>query len=225
MLPIQKINYGPLVYEPEEAKVVVSAITCTAPEKGRWHEYTLEGQIMNLETKQTEYKQELNEFKTETDQEYQLLNSTITDLKDKLGNPPLPDQCTNYKELTSSKRRLDAPISSSNAKCDKSGESSIQEDWQGEGFYRIGGGAGTKLGENNCSTSDYKYGSCGTHLGFHLMGGHPATPGQTVDRKANYYCTGGAHNDEVTIQVTNCGTYFVYNLKELRRCQLGYCTE
>ena len=134
----------------------------------------------------------------------------------------LPDQCRSYKQLTSSKRRFDAPNSRSNVNCDKSGHSKQQEDWQGEGFYRIEGGAGTKLSEN-CSS--YKYGNCGTHLGFHLMGGHPATPGQTVDRKATNYGCIDSSNDDVYIQVTNCGTYFVYNLKELRRCDLGYCTE
>jgi hypothetical protein len=221
-LPIQKINYGPLVYEPEEAKVVVSNITCTAPEKERWHEYTFEGQIMNLETKQTEYKQELNEFKNENDQNYQLLNSTITDLMEKVKNPngPLPDQCTNYRKLTSSKRRFDAPIST--AKCDQFGKSNSQEDWQGKGFYRIEGDAGTKLSEN-CNS--YKYGNCGTHLGGHLIGGHPDVKGETVARTVaiGSKCTTGS--DKVDIKVTNCGNFYVYFLKEVGRCRLGYCTE
>ena len=64
----------------------------------------------------------------------------------------LPDQCRSYKQLTSSKRRFDAPNSRSNVNCDKSGQQTQQEDWQGEGFYRIEGGAGTKLSEN-CGSS------------------------------------------------------------------------
>ena len=65
MLPIQNINYGPLVYEPEEAEVVVSAITCKPPPIETWLEHTIEGQINNLRTEQAEFSTKLTKIEAE----------------------------------------------------------------------------------------------------------------------------------------------------------------
>ena len=150
------------------------------------------------------------------------IQQLIAGLKDKLENAHslLPDQCKNYKRLTTAKRRFDAPDAVDTAKCDQFGKSNSQEDWQGDGFYKIEGDAGTKLSEN---CSGYKYGNCGTHLGGHLIGGHPELIGQTVVRNVKF--EGCVYNNSIAIEVTNCGTFFVYHLKEVSRCALGYCTE
>ena len=101
--------------------------------------------------------------------------------------PPLPDQCSNYKKLTSSKRRFDQPTSG--VKCDFTGYSNVASDWDGEGWYRVEGSAGSQLRENY---SSWKYNHCGTNHGGHLTGGHPAVAGQTVTRTVcfNTTCTG-----------------------------------
>ena len=80
-LPVKKINYGPLVYEAEEAKVVVSAITCKPPALAKWSEHTTTGKFTTLKT---EFTQKLTETKDSHDENYQLLNTALENLKGKV---------------------------------------------------------------------------------------------------------------------------------------------
>ena len=49
-LPVKKVSYGPLVYEAEEAKVVISALTCEPPALEKWPEYTTTGKFRTVKT-------------------------------------------------------------------------------------------------------------------------------------------------------------------------------
>ena len=134
--------------------------------------------------------------------------------------PPLPDQCSNYKSLTSSKRHFN--YTTSDSKCDFTGNSDEASDWDGEGWYRVEGSAGSQLSEKY---SSWKYDSCGTDHGGHLTGGHPALAGQTVTRTVCFYknvCTGA---EKRSIKVTNCNGYYVYHLPQVSGCYRGYCTQ
>ena len=97
-------------------------------------------------------------------------------------------------------------------------------DWIGPGWYRIVGQAGTKLadeGRRGCSGGCL----CATHIGGLMQGTHPDLKGQTVTRRINFYEGSSSGSDDFDIQVTNCEDYFVYNLKNVGRCYLGYCTQ
>ena len=80
-LPVQKINYGPLVYEEEEAKVVISAITCKPPDSVNWPEHTTTGKFTTLKA---EFTQKIKETKEGHDENYQLLNTALDNLNEKV---------------------------------------------------------------------------------------------------------------------------------------------
>ena len=80
-LPVKKINYGPLVYEAEEAKAVVSAITCKPPALEKWLEHTTTGKFTALKT---EFAQKLKQTKDGHDEKYQLLNTALDNLNEKV---------------------------------------------------------------------------------------------------------------------------------------------
>ena len=92
----------------------------------------------------------------------------------------------------------------------------IGNDWDGPGWYRVVGGAGTQISEHVITTR--RDGVCGTHVGGWITGGHPSIPGENVVRKIQKY---GSHN----VDVTNCDGYMVYNLKGFGSCSYRYCTQ
>ena len=68
-------------------------------------------------------------------------------------------------------------------------------------------------------------GHCGTSVTSYLDTDHPATVGETV---AARYCFDNVPGTvicwkEYVGEVTNCGTYFVYYLVNVDKCNLGYC--
>ena len=114
--------------------------------------------------------------------------------------------------------------------CDKdatnTGSNPTSPDWVGFGWYRVTGQAVTLL-----STHAYtwKYnsandGTCGTHMGSHVTGTHPSTLGQTGTMKICFTlnCSG---NQEHNTDVTNCGSFYVYNLTGMSGCSWRYCTQ
>ena len=146
---------------------------------------------------------------------------------------PLPSQCVNYQSLTDPSRRfdfIDPAVQSSvnNAFCDNlSSSRPVSVDWAGASWYRIEGGAGTQLSEHGydwvCCGSGND-GTCGTHYGSHMIGGHPSLRGETVNRDICFglSCTNARGH---TIEVTNCDGFFVYNLVGVTSCSYRYCTQ
>ena len=147
----------------------------------------------------------------------------------------LPSQCVNYESLTDSSRRFDfvdpaVQSDSSKAFCDKgNGVSSSRptsNDWVGASWYRIEGGAGTQLSENGYDwVSGTNSGTCGTHVGSHMVGGHPNLAGATEIRSIYFGLSSSYHSYNHDIEVTNCNGFFVYNLIGMTGCSLRYCTQ
>ena len=147
----------------------------------------------------------------------------------------VPTQCFNYKVLTSSKRKFDLGklILAEQVQCDKipgrSDHSGTSSDWNGPGWYRVVGQAGTQLSEksyiyNAQTVNGITMYPCNTAAGGWLTGGHPRDLGDTVTRAVCFKndCYGSY---KITIEVTKCNGYFVYNLKEVPYCSRGYCTQ
>ena len=136
----------------------------------------------------------------------------------------LPDQCTNYNNLTSSTRRYDYQGSKSDWKCDRTGHRNQSPDWNGNGWYRIQDNAGTRI---SAKLDTSTRGECGTNRGGHLIGEHPIlSAGETFKQKVCFwqgYCQDSSFTRVITI--TNCGTYYVYYLTIISGCNYGYCTE
>merc|ERR1712008_168245 len=123
-----------------------------------------------------DFTQKLKEAKEANNENYQLLNTTLDNLKEEMdfSSMNLPNQCYNYKRLTSSERRFDHKSTVSNRKCDLTGRSYVASDWDGEGWYKVEGAAGYQLSEKY---SSWKRDHCGFWGGGHLTGGHPALAG------------------------------------------------
>ena len=92
-------------------------------------------------------------------------------------------------------------------------------DWKGAGWYRITGGAGTKLADFVVAEKH-----CGTSSTGWMSGGHPTVFQGEVTRIVNFYLHGERTWKTSSIKVINCNTHYVYYLEEVPHCQLGYCT-
>ena len=57
-------------------------------------------------------------------------------------------ECKNYKSLTDSTRKLNVPSAYNNKRADRLGLIYTSVDWQGEGWYRVMGNAGTRIPED-----------------------------------------------------------------------------
>ena len=115
-------------------------------------------------------------------------------------------ECSGYKWLTESNRNQ--KYSRREYNCD----SSLSTGW-----YRFGGGAGTKM-PTSC-VSVYR---CGTNAPGWMNGAHPTVADGMVTRKVCYHwsnCCALSNN----IEVVNCGLYYVYKLSRPPGCTLRYC--
>merc|ERR1712038_669907 len=128
----------------------------------------------------------------------------------------LPRQCSEYNELNSPTRKSTA---SQGETCDKSSHSNTSNDWKGAGWYRITGGAGTKLAD---SVVDKLH--CGTRATGWMAGGHPTAAAGEVTRTVNFNWDGNSAWQTRSIRVINCNTHYVYYLEETPVCRLTYCT-
>ena len=153
-----------------------------------------------------------------------------------LEHVPLPPQCSNYKSLTDPSRRfdfIDSGVKSEpwTAFCDKKNgfthSRNASDDWVGESWYRIEDGAGTELSEHGFDYSDVNYGTCGSQVGSHMVGGHPNSPGTTSTRSVHFGLDSWSqlNNYNHNIEVTNCNGFFVYKLVGMTFCSLRYCTQ
>ena len=116
------------------------------------------------------------------------------------------------------------------AKCDARGHST-KINGKSNQWYRFQAPAGNKMPDKPPSLSGNK---CGTYATGYLIGGHPTKAGQVVSRKVcfsyhGHKCYWKASNNPlyspVTVKVTHCGAFFVYQLPYTPSCNLRYCAE
>ena len=114
-------------------------------------------------------------------------------------------------------------------------------DWQGDAWYRVMSGAGTRIPEDpfmSVQTSDGSYPSNWAHCytfcpGYLPSGSHPKTPGELVENvKVCRNCNGKMCNSKVgnNVKIRHCGDYFVYHLRSLTLTTINnpvsrFCTE
>ena len=121
-----------------------------------------------------------------------------------------------YKELNLSTRKSTHGYGEV---CDQVSHKDTSTDWQGEGWYRITGEAGTKLADSR--VDPYR---CGTSATGWLTGGHPTVAQGEVARTVKFEWTDGKEW-KAYIKVINCNSHFLYYLVETPGCHIGYCTE
>merc|ERR1719474_2104318 len=109
----------------------------------------------------------------------------------------LPAQCYNYQELNSPTRK-----SSYTQTTSFSDDSSNARDWRRTQWYRVTGGAGTKLADTEVGERH-----CGVlHPGW-IVGGHPSVSQGEVSRRIQFQ-----NGWSMNAKIINCGSYYVYHL-------------
>ena len=92
---------------------------------------------------------------------------------------------------------------------------------QDDVWYRFQSAAGNKM-----PTTKPAFFSCGTFAPIWMDGTHPTVQDGTVKRKACAnlpYLTPLGCGRSYDINVRNCGTYYIYQLKQPKQCALSYC--
>ena len=121
---------------------------------------------------------------------------------------PQYKECFGYSWLRESDRNQ--KYSERDVKCDHRGLS--------PGWYRFGGGAGTKM-----PTSCVPKNRCGTHASGWMNGAHPTVAQGKVSRKVCYSYNGNCCWGSNNIEVVNCGLFYVYELIKPGACSYRYC--
>lgn len=119
-------------------------------------------------------------------------------------------ECNNYTVDTEADRSVSFPRGHSTYKCDRN--------TLAPGWYRFNGTAGSKM-----PTYCVPKRMCNTDATGWLSGGHPTLQEGAVSRSVCFHWGGNCCNWAVTIQVRNCGLFFVYQLVNPGNCQLRYC--
>ena len=120
---------------------------------------------------------------------------------------PQLKECFGYKWLNESNRNQN--YSGSIHNCDHS---------LSTGWYRFGGGAGTKM-----STSCVPRYRCGAQATGWMNGTHPTVAQGKVTRKVCYNWISNCCWHSNNIEVVNCGQYYVYKLSRPEYCYFRYC--
>lgn len=125
--------------------------------------------------------------------------------------PVIPFQCTNYTENSDATRSKN--YTGSIATCDQTTFSRAQ-------WVRFTGSSGDII-----PTSAVPDNRCGTHAAGWYSSEMPTNSFTTVNGTVCFSWSGNTCNWRSNIQVTNCGSYYVYYLTTPSVCQLRYCTE
>lgn len=120
----------------------------------------------------------------------------------------LADDCQNYQTLSDAERKQ-TYSSEYPYQCD----SSLSVGW-----YRFQGAAGTKMAIS-CPPAN----RCDASFPGWLNGAHPTVDDGIVTRSACIHKAGNCCSSGFSIQVKNCGSYYIYRLIPLTNCDSRYC--
>ena len=112
-----------------------------------------------------------------------------------------------YQILNDTDRKYDFP-STWSSQCDNTLN----------GWYRFQGAAGTKM-----ATTCPPRNGCDASFPGWLSDDHPTVADGKVRRKVCFHKDGNCCEISVNIQVKNCGSYYIYKLRPLSRCNSRYC--
>ena len=120
-------------------------------------------------------------------------------------------ECSNYTVNSEEDRSVSFPRGQSTYKCDRGGALV-------PGWYRFNGTAGFEIPSSCVAKS-----MCNTDATGWLNGTHPTLEEGVVSRTVCFHWSSNCCNWSVTIQVRNCGLFFVYKLVDPGKCHLRYC--
>ena len=93
-------------------------------------------------------------------------------------------------------------------------------DWKGPNWYKIEGKAGTRIADTLVEKCH-----CNTDATGYIIGTHPTRVGETVERTVCFSWINDPCRLSKTIQIRNCGNYYLYYLEETIACNCRYCTQ
>jgi len=114
----------------------------------------------------------------------------------------LVDVCKNYQNLTDAERKYDY-VTGLYPKCDDTLN----------GWYRFQGAAGTKM-----VTTCLPKNRCDADFPAWLIGDHPTVAEGKVTRSVCIHRFENCCDESCSIKVQNCGSYYIYYLKDLIHC-------
>ena len=96
----------------------------------------------------------------------------------------------------------------------------ISPDWNGPGWYKVDETIGAQIPEEVVSG-----GRCNTAAAGYLNGTHPTTVGELKDVNVCFSFANNSCYHNNTIQVANCGSFYLYNLVTTPTCNNRYCSK
>lgn len=102
--------------------------------------------------------------------------------------------------------------------CDRTNATFVDSQWQGLGWYRLMGAAGTRLPVT--PPNDH---SCGTEAPGWMLAEHPTVIDGVVLRTICFSWAQVTCHWESPIEVVNCGDFYLYRLLNTKTCSLRYC--
>lgn len=132
------------------------------------------------------------------------------------GNDPCSDG--NYKDLNNTDRSVTYIGPSVDDKCDST---DLANEWLY--WYRVSGNAGNALAAVTPPDND----ACGTDTQLYLEGSHPIPSDGKVTRTICSRTKNQVCQNQESIEVINCGAFYVYKLVDFKNCASGawrYCT-
>ena len=128
----------------------------------------------------------------------------------------LPSQCLqwNHRVLNETWRQTSEHYSKTGYHCDSTGSlHGFTPGWHS--FSPTIGGAMPE----KCTSMQY----CGTTASGWLKGSHPNVIGQKISRTVCFSLSGNCCWRQTSVEVINCGQYYIYNLPNTPTCDLAYC--
>merc|ERR1712029_155578 len=167
---------------------------------------------------------ECDQYKLEKNQCMSQKNQLAIDLEEckkrsEKSEEKVPDQCRTYMNFTTNRLYTNKVKS---YHCDKEGAWKPSPDWRGPGWYRYVGGEEKRMALRHEVTQPYQ---CGTSYGGYLEDSQsiPDVWGQTKIATVKFYNLENYDEYDRHINITNCGTFNVYQLPDVEYCALGYC--
>ena len=131
----------------------------------------------------------------------------------------LLSQCLpgNHRVLNETWRQTSEHYSKTTHHCDMTGHSYNQHGFT-PGWHSFSPTIGGAMPEK-CTSPNY----CGTLASGWLKGSHPNVIGQNTSRTVCFSYRGNCCWSQTSVEVINCGQYYIYNLPNTPECALAYC--
>ncbi|XP_062519126.1 collagen alpha-1(XXI) chain-like [Corticium candelabrum] len=131
----------------------------------------------------------------------------------------LPSQCLsgNHRVLNETWRQTSEHYTKTTYHCDRTGDSYNQHRFT-PGWHSFSPTIGGAMPEK-CTSGHY----CATQASGWLKGSHPNVIGQKISRTVCFSWSSNCCEWQTSVEVINCGQYYIYNLPNTPACYLAYC--